>query len=160
MSDSFPSAVVLDTNLSILLIVGMTDARLIAAHKRLGAYSAGDFDLLRRVLAPVQRIVVTPNTLTEVSNLLGQIGEPARSRLFETFAGWIRLSDERTVPSAAVSANKVFVRLGLTDAVVLEVLDRDHEIALLTADLDLYLAALRAGRRAENFNHIRDALFG
>ena len=32
----------------------------------------------------------------------------------------------------------------------------EHELVLLTADVDLHLAALKDGKKAENFNHLRN----
>lgn len=62
--------IVLDTNLLVLLIVGIASPTYIAIHKQLRAYSLQDFDLLTRLLETASRIIVTPNTLTEaVTNI-------------------------------------------------------------------------------------------
>jgi hypothetical protein len=45
-------------------------------------------------------------------------------------------------------------RLGLADAALLCVADSGATI--LTDDVDLYLAAVRAGLKAINYNHIRE----
>ncbi len=45
-----------------------------------------------------------------------------------------------------------FLRLGLTDSVLLEISDNSRTI--LTADLDLYLSALDKGLKAVNFRHL------
>jgi hypothetical protein len=47
-----------------------------------------------------------------------------------------------------------FLRLGLTDPVVLSIAETD--ISVLTADLGLYSAACKAGYCSINFNHVRD----
>jgi hypothetical protein len=47
-----------------------------------------------------------------------------------------------------------FIRLGLTDSVLLE-LGRSGA-TLLTVDLDLYLAALDAGLNVINYNHLKE----
>ena len=75
------NAVILDSNLLVLLVVGTTSRSYIGKHKRLRAYTDRDFVLLLEVLSAAQRIIVTPNTVTETSNLAGQIAEPARSRI-------------------------------------------------------------------------------
>ena len=52
------------------------------------------------------------------------------------------------------SRNASFKRLGLTDAVLLEVVSA--ETPLLTVDLDLYVAALaKAPNAAFNFRHLQ-----
>jgi hypothetical protein len=61
---------------------------------------------------------------------------------------------EVSVSSYAAANRTEFLRLGLTDSVVLSIAEDD--IAILTADLDLYLAASTAGYNVINFNHIRD----
>ena len=150
-----PAGYFIDANLLVLLIVGSEDRDLIARHRRLKAYTVDDYELLLRFVADVQRVLVTPNTLTEASNLIGQHGEPQRSRLMDRLGWLIRESDEIVVQSAAASANPDYRRLGLTDAALLEVVTA--ETPVLTVDLDLYLAASRNEfESALNFTHYRD----
>ena len=102
----------------------------------------------------VGSVRVTPNTLTEASNLLGQHGEPQRSRLLLMLRALIEQSPESVVASVEAARHDVFPRLGLTDAALLEVVSADAP--LLTVDLDLYVAALASGDEAAiNFNHWR-----
>ena len=61
--------IVVDTNLLLLLVIGITDRSLIAKHKRTRSFEAEDFDLLVSVLAGYDQVVVTPHIMTEVSNL-------------------------------------------------------------------------------------------
>lgn len=149
--------VILDANLLVLLVVGLTAREYIAKHKRLQAYTVADFDLLTRQISGFTKVVVTPNTLTEASNLAAQIREPARSAILETFRRFLQLptSDEQYIESRKASAEEMFIRLGLTDSVLLDVSSATATV-LLTADLDLYLAAKSAGREALNFHHLRE----
>ena len=143
-----------DTTLMVLLVAGSEDRGLISRHRRLSGYSANDYDFLMEFLAQGPRIFVTPNVLTETSNLLGQHGEPERSRLFRRFRSIIQESQEVGIPSETAAANPVFERLGLTDAALLEA--ASEEIPVITTDIHLYLAA--ATRRPEtvvNFLHLR-----
>lgn len=150
-----PSGYFVDANLLVLLVVGSLGRDLIAKHKRLQTYSAEDYEILISLLDPVERVLVTPNTLTETSNLLAQHAEPERSRFFERLRFIIQESKEDVVASAAASANSAFVRLGLTDAALLEAVTPDTP--LVTVDLDLYLAAIERGQEiALNFTHFRD----
>ena len=72
----------LDTNLLVLLVVGSESRELISKHRRLEHYSAEDYDILVELLQNAENLFVTPNTLTETSNLVSQHGEPAgQSRL-------------------------------------------------------------------------------
>lgn len=148
-----PPILILDSNLLVLFIVGVTDRALIGRHKRLKAFSVEDFDLLSAVIARAPSVLVTPNGLTETSNLLRQIDEPAKGRLIETFRTVVLKVGEEYITSRSAVAVREFARLGLTDAGLLEAMRETH--LLLTADLDLYLAATQRGREAVNFNHLR-----
>lgn len=147
------ASLILDSSLLVLFVVGTTDRSLIERHKRLKAFSVEDFDLLCEVIALAPEVVVTPNTLTETSNLLRQIDEPARSRIQDTFRRLILVTGEEYVASRSAVAANEFTRLGLTDVALLEVSQETR--ALLTTDLNLYLAALQRGFSAVNFNHLR-----
>jgi hypothetical protein len=107
------------------------------------------------MIGKAEVILVTPNTLTETSNLLGQIGEPIRSQLFQYFSTLIKAVDteEVFIAGRVAAASEEFIRLGLTDCAVLEATS-SH--LLLTAELKLYHAALSRGMRAENFNNHRN----
>ncbi len=144
----------IDANLLVLLVVGSVGRDLIAKHRRLRSFVAEDFDRLRRLVGRVDRVFVTPNTLTETSNLLGQHRDPERARFFRRLRFIIEQSEEIVVASRTAAANNSFPRLGLTDAALLESITADTP--LLTVDLGLYLAALDKGpNTAVNFTHLQ-----
>ena len=145
--------VLLDSNLLVLFIAGMSSREYIGRHRRLRDYSEEDFDLLVEFIRPMSALVVTPNILTEASNLLSGIAEPARSHIADTFRQIVGSMDERFVQSTRAVEQREFPRLWLTDAAVLTELANSH--VLLTADLDLYLAASQRRYSAVNFNHLR-----
>jgi hypothetical protein len=143
--------VVLDANLLVLLVVGTASRSYIVKHKRLQAYTEKDFRLLLDILSAAPRIIVTPNTVTETSNLVVQIAEPARSRIYAVFRALLTVTDEIYVASKQAAEHAAFPRLGVTDAALLNIVTSRH--TLLTADLDVYLEAARHGHTAINFNH-------
>ncbi len=150
-----PVGFFIDANLLLLLIVGSVGRDLIAKHRRLRRFTAEDFDSLINLLHPVAQVFVTPNTLTETSNLLAQHRAPERSRFFDRLRFIIQESKEIVVASTDASRNNAFERLGLTDAALLEVVTA--ETPLVTVDLDLYLAALAKGQdTAVNFTHLQN----
>ncbi|MDE2787696.1 MAG: hypothetical protein OXL37_13670 [Chloroflexota bacterium] len=145
----------LDSNLLVLLVVGSVDVAIIPRHRRLQDYTAVDFETLRAILDLGRRIFVTPNTLTEASNLLRQHGEPERSRLMAQLRYLIGQTEEIVITSARASTNPEFQRLGLTDAALLETVS--EETPLITVDLNLYLAALAKGEdMAVDFREFMD----
>lgn len=146
--------ILLDTNLMVLFVVGTTSRQYIPRHKRLAAFTVDDFDTLVSVISRAPSVLVTPNTLTETSNLAAHIAEPARSEVFRVLRAVISKVQETYVPSTVAAKREEFIRLGLTDAVLMEA--SSQEAAVLTTDLNLYLAAIAKGSPAVNFNHLRD----
>lgn len=145
----------MDANLLLLLVVGSTSKEYISKHKRLKAYTVTDFDHLTELVLSVPTVFVTPNTLTETSNLIKYgIRDPARTKIYEVFRYLIQSTDEHYCESRQATTRNEFIRLGLTDSVLLH--ETANSFTLLTADLDLYLAAVNEGYSALNFNHLRD----
>ena len=145
----------IDSNLLVLLVVGSADVAIIPRHRRLEGYTARDYETLRAILDQARQIFVTPNTLTEASNLLRQHGEPERFLLMAQLHYLISDSEEIVIASAQAAAHPEFNRLGLTDAVLLEVASAERP--LVTVDLNLYLAALAMGESvAVNFREFME----
>ena len=150
-----PAGFFLDANLLVLLVVGSVGRDLIAKHRRLRRFATEDYEKLLELIAPVERVFVTPNTLTETSNLLAQHRDPERSRFFDRLRFIIQESEEVVVASAVAASNRAFQRLGLADAALLEMVTA--ETPLITVDLDLYLAAwAKDPYAAVNFTHLQD----
>jgi hypothetical protein len=146
--------VAIDANLLLLLVVGEASRDWIALHKGLRAYDENAYELLVEIVGDLSHAIVTPNVLTEVSNLACQgIAEPGCTQVRETLATFARQVEERYTKSSLAVDQEHYRRLGLTDAVLL--LGAERDVTLWTDDLDLYLAAANAGLRAKNFTHYR-----
>jgi hypothetical protein len=146
-------SIVVDANLLVLLVVGLVDRELIKTHKRTRSFAPEDFDLLTETLSKFDEIVVTPNVMTEASNLASQTSEPALTAIREKFASLAKIHKEIYQESSVSVRHSDFVRLGLTDCGLLDLVGKS--LPLLTTDLDLYLAASRTNHEATNFNHLR-----
>ena len=145
----------LDSSLLLLWIVGSLDRNLVHQHRRLAAYTARDFDILIDLVSQRGTVYVTPNTLTEATNLLMQHRDPQRTRLLEMLRASIAESEEVIVTSSLAAGRTEFLRLGLTDAVLLEAIAPFRP--LVTADLELYLAAVTlANGEAMLFSSFRE----
>lgn len=136
--------------------MGLTSPNYIGRHKRLDAFDRQDHEILQSLLGNSAYVVVTPNVLSEASNLLRHIAEPARSQIMRQFAQIIPKTAEHYVPSADAARSPSFLRLGLADAANL--IAASAKDTLLTADFDLWGEAERLGRKVVNFNHVRDTL--
>lgn len=148
------SPILLDTNLLLLFVVGTASREYVRKHKKLTEFTQEDYDTLKGLISRSPLVLLTPNTLTETSNLAAYIGEPARSAIFQVLRAIIVESQEVYISSRTAAERSEFIRLGLTDASLVEA--STDEVAILTTDLDLYLAALAKGSPAVNFNHLRD----
>lgn len=153
-----PESLILDANLLVLLVVGSVDERQVPSFRRTRAYTREDFRLLIGFMARFGALVVTPHILSEATNLLDDLKEPLRSTAFLFLRELISRSEERFEASAELAGRQQFVRLGLADTAVHSVAEAGA--ALLTADLDLYLAASATSRHAVNFNHLRSGAWG
>ena len=123
-----------------LLVVGTVDRRLAGKHRRVRIFEPEHYDLLLGLFYQTpQPAVVTPNTLTEVSHLLEDGQDRRFLRQLEEF---VEASEEIVVANSTATNNRAYKRLGLSDAVLLEIVSAERP--LVTADLDLHHAALIA----------------
>lgn len=136
----------IDSNLLVLLVVGSVDRELIAKHRRTRRFTPEDYDRL----LTLNRVFVTPNTLTEASNLL----KSQDTRFQDGLRILIEESEEIVVASVTAVRHGAFSRLGLTDAALLGIISTERP--LITVDLDLFNAALATGEAvAFNFTHFQ-----
>jgi hypothetical protein len=147
--------VALDANMIILLVVGLADESAVPFHKRTRAYSVKDFRLLLQLISAYNEIAVVPNALSEVSNLLSFEPDQLSRKILSSFSKFISVAREFYVISADATHRDEFQWLGLSDSAILEIAKK--EIDLLTADVDLHIAALKAGYNSVNFTHLTDA---
>ena len=150
-----PTGYFIDSNLLVLLIVGSVGRDLIAKHKRLSHYDKESYDTLcKNFIYKVTRLFVTPNILTETSNLLGYDSQKQNFLRQLQFVIKSKSTQEISLASEDVACRNEFERFGLTDTVLLSVIK--PETPLITDDFDLYLEAWKmCPNAAINFTHYR-----
>lgn len=146
-----PTGYFIDSNLLILLVAGKVDQNLIGNHRRLQKFSKDDYLRLLDKLEQVKRIYVTPNTLTEASNLLPRSRKSEPSPFLDYLRHLIHKSKEIVIASDRASDRNEFNRLGLTDAVLLEAITPDTP--LLTVDSELWAEGMKKNA-AINFHDL------
>lgn len=110
--------VALDTNVFLLLLVGLANREAIARHKRLAAYDADSYDMLCKLLASYDEIVVTPGCLAETTNLLDS-DKGSQQHCYQMLKELIQSGEglsEKHVPADKVVEQRPFMWLGFTDA--------------------------------------------
>lgn len=143
----------LDTNLLVLMVIGLTDPMQIERFKRTPAYTRADYELLRDFVNGYRALVTTPNVLTETSNLAGQLSEPLRGSALAVLAGFIGGAEERYFASRTLTEEGVYLQLGFTDAAVKHA--AGERVSILTDDLPLYGRLAAEGAEVFNFHHLR-----
>ena len=143
----------MDTNILLLLFVGNVDPKRIQHFKRTTQFTIEDYILLKKLLSYFERIVSTPNILSEINSLSGQLGDPFKSHFFVRFSKEIELVDERYVRSIDAATMGEFAKFGLTDSVTIGL--SNGRFLVLTDDFKLCQYLARSGVDTINFNHIR-----
>jgi len=143
----------IDTNLLLLLFVGLHSPKGIQRFKRTSQFAPEDFKRLVRVIRLFRHVVTTPSVLTEVSNLLGQLPEVLRLPNFQGFSLVIQDFQEHYLPSRELAQKPSFPRFGLTDAGIVEI--ANGRFLVLTDDFRLAGYLARRGIDVINFNHLR-----
>lgn len=141
-----------DANLLCLLVVGLTDQAAIQRHKRLGAYSVEDFVTATEIVDCFGDLILCPQVVAETSNLLRHSAEG--SGFSEILRRLVHQYEERSRASREAVESPSFMRLGVTDAVL--ILLAGEAAALFSADAKLCHAVEQAGHRAINYNYVRD----
>ena len=143
--------VALDTNVFLLLLVGLANREAIAHHRRLSAYGAGSFELLCRLLAGFDEIVVTPGCLAETTNLLDS-DKGSRMRCYQILKELIESGEalsEKHVPAVKVVEEKPFMWLGFTDASYVKL--AEEGVPIITSDFGLFQQAVARNESSINF---------
>lgn len=143
----------IDTNLLLLYFIGTHDPDRIPKFKRTMTFTVDEFWLLFGLLGIFDKLVTTPNVLTEVSNLSGQLAEDLRAPFYNDFASRIALLEEHYVPSVGASSLTHFNKFGLTDSGIVQLVKDNYLV--LTDDLKLVGYLQNQGIDVINFNHIR-----
>ena len=145
--------ILIDANLLLLYFIGNHDPDRITKFKNTMAFTVDEFWLLMQFLDSFDKLVTTPNVLTEVSNLSGQLSENLRLSFYSDFANRIPLLEEHYVPSVGASSLAHFNKFGLTDSGIIQLVK--DKFLVLTDDLKLAGYLENRGIDVINFNHIR-----
>lgn len=144
--------VTLDCSVLLLLVIGSLDRSYISKFKRTSAYSEEHFEVLVELIE-ASNLVVSPNILTEASDLLDN-----RGKKFEQSSTLVKLKEfiisikENYFESKKLVQNDSFMKFGLADSSVFE-LCKNGAIAI-TTDGSLYSYIINSELKAINFNHV------
>lgn len=143
----------IDSNLLLLYFVGQYDRNRITTFKRTKVYTPTDFDLLADIINYFKCIVTTPNILTEVSNLAGQLPGALKPDCYDEFAKQVCVLEEEYRASEKVCKKSFFRKYGLTDSVIVDL--SKNKYLVFTDDLPLFGFLSKKKIDVINFNHMR-----
>lgn len=141
-------ALLLDSNLLLILAVGRIDPQRLGRDSRLKAYTRADYEFLHSYAAVFPSRVTTPHILAEVSNHLDHIDRRLLAALSATLSEWNPLRESWTPASKLITQNE-FASIGLTDAAVLQA--ARSQTIVLTADRELWMALAKKRRSALHY---------
>jgi rRNA-processing protein FCF1 len=144
----------IDTNLLLVYFVGIYDRNLIGNFKRTITFTIEDFEKLQRAFIFFDRIVTTPNILTEVNSLSNQLPENIKLKYFDKIKEQISRLEESYVESKVICELTHFPKFGLTDTGIINLVKDNYLV--LTDDFRLanYLEKIEVD--VINFNRLRD----
>jgi predicted nucleic acid-binding protein len=142
----------IDTNLFLLYLVGLTSEHRIAKFNRTQRFTIQDFRILTQFVNQFRTIVTTPHILTEISNL-ANLRQPELQLLRSRFRAVVEKTNEIQAASRELMADDAFPSLGLTDAAIIAAAKQN--MLVLTDDAELFRALRLRDFAAINFNHIQ-----
>lgn len=146
--------ILIDTNLLLLLFVGRLSKKFIKKFKRTDKYSIEDYQILLGFVDEFDKLITTPNIMTEISNLGGNMHGAKLKDFFSIFTDQLTVISEKYLPSKSIANDENIYKFGLTDIGIMLVAKDNYLI--LTDDFKLSNLASENGIDAINFNHIKD----
>ena len=111
--------VIIDTNIFILFLTGQINENRIRNYTRNSLYTKEDYYLLINILSTYDRIITSPNIMTEVDNILNRITGEDKYKYLILVKTIYKQTIEKYIQTETVSQNWYFDELGITDSAIL-----------------------------------------
>lgn len=144
--------ITLDCNVFILYVIGSLDKKYISDFKRTQIFREEDFDLLIQLIKDSQ-LLITPNVITEASNLLESYSFQNNKVGLEALKLITKIIPESYEKSQLLVNRDSFLKFGLSDSAI-DNLCQVGAIAI-TVDFPLYGYLMSRGLKVINFNQVR-----
>ena len=149
--------ILIDTNVLLVLLVGLVDQGLVGRFKRTESYTPEDFQLVLRLVQGFRRIITTPHILAELTNLSPTGREHRKAaRYFGQLVAVLRRAYEHPVAKDVMLGSALLPRIGFTDLSIIEAAKNGHYL-VLTDDWRASECARAQGCAVLNLNHLRGA---
>lgn len=153
-----PKGLIVDTNIFLLLLIGIYDPSFISQCRLTQQYTPEDFELLKKILSFFRKIIIIPHVLTEISNLSKRrILPPNLYAYFDSTVNFLKSTEEHQLPLSSLLQIEVkkIADFGFTDVAILE-LAKQIKMPVLTNDAPFYAHSYKQ-IPVFNFAHIQFA---
>ena len=127
--------VIIDTNIFILFLAGFINENRIKNYTRNSLYTKEDYYFLLNILSNYDRIITSPNILTEVDNILNRITGEDKYKYLVLVKTIYKQTLEKYIKTHIESQNWFFDSLGITDSAIL-MMAKESEL-LISGDSSL-----------------------
>jgi hypothetical protein len=139
-------------------MIGRVSEDQIQTFKRTNIFTKSDFHLLLRIIDKFDKLIITPNILTEVSNLSNGLSGKSLEKFHDSISSSLETIKEVYITSAAITEVNGFSKYGLADSGIIAAAKDNYLV--LSDDLKFTGFAAQRGIDCINFNHVRDAEWG
>ena len=147
------NGILLDTELLLLLSVGVFKSSLIEKSKITNKYSVNDFKMLANIAIQYKPLYVSPQVLAEFSNHSDRLGSSVIREFYKSIEKILKEQFEVYIPKDVIIEEDYLSALGFADVSMLKVCE-EKGCVLFTADLQLEGICRAKGLNVVNFNHI------
>jgi hypothetical protein len=121
--------VILDSNIFILFLAGQINENKIERYTRNSLYTKEEYYFLLNILAGYDKIITSPNILTEVDNILNRITGEDKYKYLVLAKAIYKQTIEKYIRTETVAQNWFFDTLGITDSSIL-MMAKDCELLI------------------------------
>jgi hypothetical protein len=144
--------VTIDCNVFLLLLIGGIGLDHIDKFKRTKEFQSEDYKLLVTLIQH-SRLLLTPNILTESSDLIESYDKQVNNLAFLELKRLIEVTEEKLTNSVQLTQNDCFLNFGLADSSIYDL--ASNGVVVITVDAPLFGLLCGKGFPVINFNHVR-----
>lgn len=149
--------ILFDTEILLVVCVGIFNSSLISRFKKTAAYDMDDFNMLKSIADRSKRLYISPQILAELSNHSNMLPTKEISDYYGSIEGFIRNHFEVYYEKDMLLNEKYLPELGFADASMFK-LCLENRCVLFTADMKLTGICRHHNISVFNFNEYRDQL--
>ena len=145
--------ILLDTELLLLLCVGLFDPAMVERHKKANKYTLDDFERIDYIVGKFNPLYVSPQILAEFSNHSDRLGSKVIREFYKSIEKILKEQFEVYIPKDVIIEEDYLPALGFADVSILKICE-EKRCVLFTADWQLEGICRAKGLEVVNFNHI------